>query len=203
MLYAYVMEPKQPPYDFIMNSGAAPQKSGLVSGGVSKKQRILVVGAVGLFLLIIFGVVFNLLFNRPDPNLAQSLKMAQQHTETLRIADIGVKQARGSDARNLAATVKLSLQSSGDKIVAIASKNQKINVAQLNATKNVKIDELLTTANQNNRFDEVFTEVIYAQIRSYLQQLMVVYQNSTSKSDKQTLDEVHSQLNKILPAQVD
>lgn len=197
-----LMNSEQPPYDFIMNSGAAPQKPGLLPAGADKKQRVLIAAGVGVVLLIIFGVAYNLLFNRPDPTLAASLKMAQQHTEALRVADIGLKKARSSDARNLAATVKLSLQSSEDKIVAIASKGRKLNKAQLEATKDTKTDELLTRADQNNLFDQAFRETIQAQIRAYLKQLRVVYEGSTSKADQKTLDEVHSQLNKILPAPV-
>lgn len=196
-----LMESEQPPYDFIMNSGATPQKKGLLPSGMSKKQRILIVAGAGLALLMIFGIVFNLLFNRPDPTLGASLKMAQQHTEVLRVADIGVKKARSSTTRNLASTVKLSMQSSEDKIVAIASKGRKIAAAQLNSAKDLKTDEALTTADQNNRFDEAFTETIHTQIRAYLAQLRTVYQASKSKEDKKVLDEVHNQLNKVLPAQ--
>lgn len=198
------MESEQPPpYDFIMNSGASPQKKGLLPSGMSKKQRILIVVGAGLGLLMIFGIVFNLLFNRPDPALGASLKMAQKHVEVLRVADIGVKKAKSSNTRNLASTAKLSLQSSEDKIVAIASKGRKITPAQLNAAKDLKTDEELTTADQNNRFDEAFTETIHTQIRAYLTQLRTVYQVSKSKEDKKILDEVHNQLNKVLPSQPD
>lgn len=195
------MEPKQPPYDFIMNSGATPpQKSGLLPLGNSKKQRILIAAGIGLVLLIVFGVIFNWLFNRPDPSIAASLKMAQQHTELLRVSDIGTKKARSPEAKNLAATVKLTLQSSQDKIIGMASKPQKPTKAQLDASKNTKTDDLLTRAEQNNVFDQAFMEVVHEQIRAYLEQLRIVHQASNSTQDRRTLDEIRTQLSQLLPS---
>lgn len=196
-----LMESEQPPYDFIMNSGASPQKQGILPSGASKKQRILIMAGIGAVLLIIFGMIFSLLFGGENPNTAASLKMAQQHTEALRIADIGTKKARGSEARNLAATAKLSLQSTEDKIVAIASKERKLKPAELAGAKSTKTDDLLTRAEQNNLFDEAFIETLRGQIRTYLAQIRVVHQGSSSKNDKKTLDEVHAQLSQILPAE--
>lgn len=194
------MQSQQPPYDFIMNSGASPQKKGLLPSGMSKKQKVFIFGGAGLFVLLILGAIFSLFFNRPDPGLDASLKMAQQHTEILRVADIGTKKAKSSTTRNLAATIKLSMQSSEDKIVAIASKGRKPTPAQLNAAKDLKTDEALTTADQNNRFDDAFTSAIHDQIRQYLQQIRIVYDATNSSQDKKTLDEVHTQIAKILPS---
>ncbi len=194
------MESKQPPYDFIMNSGASPQKRGLLPSNTTKKQRVLMMAGAGVVFLIIFGIVLSLFFNRPDPALGASLKMAQQHTELLRVADIGTRQAKSSTTRHLSATVKLSLQSSEDSILSIANKNRKLTPAHLNAAKNLGTDENLTSASQNNRFDEEFTSTIHAQISEYLKQIQVVKDATKSDQDKKTLGEIHDQLARILPS---
>ena len=195
------MQPEQPPYDFIMSSGAEPQKKGFFANA-TKRQRILVVGGAAMVMLMLLGILLALFSSGTDPRLEQRLKLGQQHAELLRISDIGIRKARGSDARNLATTAKLSLSSYEAKVTEIAKKNQaKVTNAQLAGGKDPKTDEALTTAEHNNRFDEVFTETMYVQIRAYLKQLQTVYKNSTSNSEKQTLDEVHRQLNGLLPSQ--
>lgn len=190
------------PYDFIMDSGASPKRRWLpLPTGGGKKQRLLFAFIAGGILLLIFGIIFSLLFSSADTT-QQTLKMAQQHKELLRVSEIGVKKSRSDGARNLATTVKLTLQSSEDQIVAIAKKDQKLTNKELSAGKNEVTDQALATAEQTNRFDEAFIETIHAEIRAYLKQLKIVYDASSSKSDKLIINDVHTQLNKLLPAPV-
>lgn len=195
------MEPdqNQNTYEFIMNSGAAPKRSWLPGG--SKKQKIVIVGIAAAILLFIFGLIFTLVFSGNNATAEQTLKLAQQHKELLRIAEIGIDKARSSSAKNLSTTVKLTLQSSEDQITAIAKKDQKVSNAQLSGGKNTKVDDALIRAEQNNRFDEAITETLHAQIRSYLTQVKKVHDASSSKKDKQTLTDLYNQLSKLLPAQ--
>ncbi len=194
-----VMAQEKNPYDFIMNPGQKPKlKLPAFLSGNNKKQRIIIVAAGSVFLIIIMMMLFSFIFR--NNNGPQTLKLVQQHTELLRISDLGKRDARGSDAKNLASTIKLTLQSTEDQIVAIAKKDQKIGAKEISGGKNTKTEQTLTEAKQNNRFDEVFTETIYVQIRTYLTQIKVVYDASSSNNDKKTLNDLHTQLSKLLPA---
>lgn len=200
------MNPEQTPYDFITDPGNGPgpsKKSWLpqLPSGSNKRQRMLIIGGAVTIVLVIFSIMFSLIFGGNDGAKAETLKLAQEHTELMRVADIGIKSARGSDARNLATTVKLTLQSSNEQVVAIANKGQKVGNKELVLGKDTTTDEALTTALQTNRFDEEFTETIHEEIRDYLRQLKVVYNASDSKKEKETLDEVYRQLNSLLPRQ--
>lgn len=185
-----------------MNPKSKPGKVSQLDG-LSKRKRLMLAAAAGAGLLLVFGIIFSLLLGGGGESTAQqTLKLAQQHKETLRIAEIGIKKSRSSEVRNLATTVKLTLQSTENQIVAIAQKDQeKVTNSQLSAGKNTKTDEALVNAEQNNRFDEKFKQTIYSHIEVYLQQLRIVYNASDSKSDKQVLDNIYSQLYKILPSQ--
>lgn len=185
-----------------MNPKSKPGKVSQLDG-LSKRKRLMLAAAAGAGLLLVFGIIFSLLLGGGGESTAQqTLKLAQQHKETLRIAEIGIKKSRSSEVRNLATTVKLTLQSTENQIVAIAQKDQeKVTNSQLSAGKNTKTDEALVNAEQNNRFDEKFKQTIYSHIEVYLQQLKIVYNASDSKSDKQVLDNIYSQLYKILPSQ--
>lgn len=196
------MKQQQRPDDFIMNPKSKPGKVSQLDG-LSKRKRLMLAAAAGAGLLLVFGIIFSLLLGGGGESTAQqTLKLAQQHKETLRIAEIGIKKSRSSEVRNLATTVKLTLQSTENQIVAIAQKDQeKVTNSQLSAGKNTKTDEALVNAEQNNRFDEKFKQTIYSHIEVYLQQLKIVYNASDSKSDKQVLDNIYSQLYKILPSQ--
>jgi flagellar basal body-associated protein FliL len=167
------------------------------SGGTKKRLLIIVGGAV--LLLVVFGVVFSLLFGGDDKVAQQTLKLAQQHTELIRVAEIGTKQAKAQDTRNRATTAKLMLQSSQDQITAIAKRDQAVSSAQLAGDKSSKTDTALQTAEQTNRFDEVFLETLYTQLRSYQKTIKTTLPLITSSKDKQTLNDLHSQIDKLLP----
>jgi len=191
-------EPKRAD-DFIMNPQTGPKLGG-INPSSTKKKRIILAAAGGVFLLLIFGIVFSFLTGGGKATTEQTQKLAQQHIELLRVSDIGLSQSNDYDTRNLATTVKLTLQSTQDQVVAIAKKDQKkLTSAQLSAGKDTKTDETLTTAQQTNKFNAVFIEIIHTQIRAYLQQLRVVHDASSSKQDKQTLDDIYRQLHKLLP----
>lgn len=165
--------------------------------GLKKRLIIIVGGAIGL--ILIFALAFTFLSGNGETTAKQTLKMAQQHTELIRIAEMGAKQSVAQDTKNTATTVKLVLQSSQSQITAIASRGQKVSSAQLSGSKNTKTDTLLETAKQNNRFDEAFLETLYAQLKTYQKSLKSTASLLSSAKDKQTLNDLSGQIAKLLP----
>jgi hypothetical protein len=178
-------------YDFIMNpTGPQKRKSGRlpsISGGSgSQRSLLLLVGGGGL-LVIVLMILYSIFGGVPD-NKEQLIKVAQQQHELIRIAEIGVKESRDTQSRNLAMTAKLSLTSDQAPLLA-ALKKQKVKIGnkQLNGQKNVKTDQMLETAKNNNRFDEEFMEFMQEQLVDYQKNLNVAHKETVNKNLKATL----------------
>lgn len=188
-------ENQQPDYNFIFNP-QQPNKNGLIAGG-NKKQRILIALGGGLVLLLVFVVLFSVIFSGgSDKQL--TLRLAQQHTELIRISEIGEDKARGQAAKNLATTTRLTLQSSETDILAIANNSQKVDSKLLAAGQNPETDETLTEAEQRSQFDEVFTEVVSEELQAYRSDLQQAFNISKSARNKQIYSQLYDQLGDII-----
>jgi hypothetical protein len=195
---------QQNPYDFIMNAPQAPKKGWLPGIGSSQKQRILVVIAGGVLLIIILLIVFSLIFGGSGGNTDALVKVAQEQTELIRISDIALTKARGSDALNLAVTTKLSLTTEQQPLLAtLKSEGRKLSIKELNAGKNSATDESLAAAEQNNQFDQVFIQTLQNGIANYQKTLKQAYDGTSSKKVKQTLNEAYTHATTLFPAKTE
>lgn len=178
-------------YDFIMNPGgpAARKGSRMPSiGGGSGSQRSLILLAIGGGILVVVMMILYSMFGGVPDNKAQLLRVAQQQQELIRISDIGVKEARGTQAKNLAMTIKLGLGSDQTPLLA-ALKKQKVNVSnkQLVGLKDTKNDQLLDRARNNNRFDEEFMDFMQKELVEYQKNLELAYKETVNKNLKETI----------------
>ena len=189
------MNPQQPDYSFITNPEQQPKKS-LLPGG-SKKQRLIIAGIGGTVLLLIFLVVFSLLFNN-DSGKQLSVRLAQQHTELIRVSEIGQDKARGQAAKNLAVTSLLTLRSSEAGILEIANSSQDVNDTLLEQGMDSDTDETLTEAEQRSQFDEVFTELLSEELQDYRTDLQEAYDASSKRSNKELYQTLYTQLGDII-----
>jgi len=190
------MQPNQAPgndYDFILSGG---QQSRPYQNPGDKKKRILMVVAGGALLLMVFAIVFSLIFGGGGTATERLVSLARQQTELMRVADIGVEKARGSDAQNLAAIVKLSVGSNQQELIPLI--DRKLPAKELALGENAKTDELLTTAEQNNRFDEAFTELMTQELADYQAALKQAFDASSSASTKKVLNTAYQNTQTIL-----
>lgn len=189
------------PYDFLMNPDE-PKKSLLPSGN-SKKQRMLIVGAGALIVLMLIALIGSFIFGGKPSNSAELLALAKQQNELIRISDIGVQKSRDAQAKDLAQTAKLALTTDQQPLLT-ALKAQKITVSskQLAASKNPKNDDILTQAEQANNFDEVFIKTLQEQLTTYQKALKTAYDNpATGKKLKATLAIQYKNASLIINAQ--
>ncbi len=177
---------QQGQYDFFMNQGAAGGKAPRMGGG-SMTKRIVIAAVGGLTLLILVIIGYQLLLGSKPNNAQQLLEIAQQQNELIRVSDIGVKKAHGTDAKNLAMTTKLSLSTDQQPLINALAKQKIKAKSQLNASKNTKTDDMLETADQNNRFDDEFLKYLHTELASYQKKLNEAYKNTTSKSLKEAM----------------
>lgn len=195
--------PEQNPYDFIMNSGVDPKKSGSFNlpSGNSTKQRILIVGA-GLLLLIFLGI-FLLMFlsSGKQSNSVALMELAQEQTELIRIADAVSKETavRSEDTRVLAMNTSLSVNSTKKEVVAIITRSgKKAEPKQLGLLKNGKTDTLLETAKQNNQYDTTALQILQNGLKAYRAKLKTTYELIGNDKDKKVLSDAYKGVGLLL-----
>lgn len=178
------MQPNNNQYDFIMNAPPSSQKGGFLKGGDNKKFFAIVGG--GVFVLL---VLVTMLFSGGAPSNADLLvKVAQRQNELIRVAGIGVKDARGTQALNLARTVELNLRSDQAPLLStLKAQKVKVGAKQLAVPTSAQTTQMLTEARQNNRFDDVFVTYVQAELLSYQKDLQEAYSTSVDTKLKDTL----------------
>lgn len=201
-----LMQPSQPtmpqgppsnPYDFITNPGQPAKKP--VFGGGSPKSRIILIGGGIILLLIIISVVGSLLSSAGQGD-AKSLKnLVAQQEELARVATLGADKAQDASTRSLAYTVKLSVASQQQKLIAHLSKNNvKISKEELAAKKKQSVDTELDAATSSNRFDEAFSQVLSSELANYSRAVESLYQTTGSQTTKDILSEAYTSSSTLL-----
>lgn len=172
-----------------------------VNQGPSKKKRIMIVAGGGIVLLLVIILGISLIFGGSSGDSPErTLKLAQLHTELIRVSELGKKSARGQAAKNLATTTHVTLLSDEAIIVGLAEKDQKIPSKLLRAGQDAKTDEALTEAEQRTQFDQVFIPLLIDEIKEYQKELAAAYDASNSKSSRDIYNRVHTNLTRIIDA---
>lgn len=172
-----------------MNTTATtPQSKLSVVNGSSKKSRILIVIIGAVILAIVAAIVSGILSSGGDQTIKDVTKLAQQQNELIRIADIGLKKAKGSEAQNLALTTKYSITSDQKQTLSyLSTQRHKVSSGTLKAGQNAQTDNTLTVAAQNNNFDETFIKTIGAMLISYKSSVTQTYNDATARPNAKKL----------------
>lgn len=183
-------EPITPPgnFDFLASAGKP--------AGPSKKQRIITVvgGAAVLILLVFGGVTYFQNANKPKSGLLVVVLQDQQ--EVIRVATIGSKKAKGTEALNYSATVLATIQSDQKTLAKLVGKvDNKI----LNAKQNSDTDKLLTNGEQTNRFDEVMLEKLRSMMTQYRKDIVAAYDGNDGKKTRAALKQAVDNSKKLAP----
>lgn len=180
------------PYAFITEHGKAAKRGILPTGG-SKQSRLFVVIGIVVGLIIVGVIVGAVISNIGSGQKADWLSLAQKQQELIRISEVGGTKAQSRDAKNLAATTKLSLLSSQPTVNSLAKKNgANVSPKSLAAGKNAKTDADLKTAEQTNQFDKTFQETLRTELNSYQALLKKLYDSSRSKTTKAGLSTAYT-----------
>lgn len=178
-------------YDFFMGQGQPPKRSILPSGDspADKLKRVIIFG-VGLFVLIIGGLIFFNMLSSGDKNYPLKLtSLLQTQQELMRVAADGVETGRSTKARNKALNTELTVLTDQTELSTLVSKTYKlkINSQVLDRKKNTKTDKALADANANNRYDEVFMEILDQSITSYKAELQTLYNEAKTAKEKDVI----------------
>lgn len=180
----------QNPYDFIINSGT-PQPKGKFNlpQGKSPLQRVLIIAAGIVLLLVVFMVVATIFSGNGSRN-KELLAVAQDQTEIIRIADLAKseKSVRLASTKDLAVNTSLALTSAKVQTVALI-KGKKAGDKQLGLTKSSKTDSTLATAAANNQYDAKFVEILTAKLKAYQTKVKAAYSGAKTAKEKQVLQD--------------
>lgn len=181
-------------YDFFLKDHPKP-KRGLMTGGSFKKNLFIVLG--GAFTLLIIVIVFVSLVLGGNGNINQQLlELAQEQTEIVRVADIGIAKSRGTDAKNLATTTKYSISSSLIQVLSLIKK--KAGDKSLNLKKDAQTDQILESAATNNNFDEVFVQTIMSSLKTYQTNTKKIFDRTKNAKTRQVMTEAYNGVNVLL-----
>ncbi len=176
----------QPQYDFIFNDNK-PSKKTLLPANISKKGRLLIVGAGVLLLIMLIVIIAGMISNSGKGDTQALITAAKVQQELIRVAEIGINKAKTQDAKNIAITTKLALSSQQAEMQA-AIKTAGLNPKKvLTSSISTETDQALTAAEQNNRFDEEFLKVMSESLIAYQKSVKAAYDGATSKKLKAAL----------------
>lgn len=166
------MQPNSPTptpgaYDFITNNAPQQQTSALPQLPKGNK-KLLLLGGAGLFVIIlVFGALA--IFSGNDPTQEQIASIAARQQEIVRISTIAVKDARSSDTLVYASTVKATVQSQQNRLLAVVKTKPDNKV--LASKRSETTEKRLEAARQSNRFDEAYIEYITKELTTYQNEL--------------------------------
>ncbi len=189
--------PENNPYDFITNPGPAAKKSWIPSGN-STGQRLLIVSVGLLIIVIIFAIVASLIGGAGQGDKQVLLSAALQQQELIRVAGVAEEKTRGNSAKDLATTVKMTLQSDQSELQAIVKKSVKLDAKTLATSRNAETDKLLTAAEQTNRFDEFYTQYTKEELTKYQSTLKKMHDGTNNKEDRATLAKHYEHIGLLL-----
>lgn len=130
------------------------------------------------------------------------LTALKQQQEIIRISEIGIAKARGSEAANLAITTNLSFSSSKGSLTSLASKaGVKADAKLLNTGKDEQTDLRLTQAEQTNQFDEIFIQTMKAQLADYQATIKKLHEASKTKTAKDQLNDSYQDAGLLIASQ--
>lgn len=185
----------KPDYDFIFNPDQQQKKKLPIPG--SKKGRIITVAVIAAVLVMAGSIVAGIISNAGKADTEALVTAARQQQELIRISKLGIEKAKTGEAKNIAVTTLLALESEQDDMQA-AIKTAGLNPKKvLVGSADTKTTQALTAAEQNNRFDEEFLKVMTASLTAYQKSVKAAYDGATSTKLKAALSAQYKSANTL------
>jgi len=179
----------------------APSSPGLPSFKTNKRQYLFL-GLGAIILIMLLFIIIALITSSGKSTTQTLIGIAEEQTELVRVSAVGVKNARSADAKNLAVTTSLALQSSQQDTVAFLKKQgHKLSSKQLALKHSTQTDTTLNNAQLNNAFDDAFLQVMQSSLKTYQTDVKQAYDASQNKAEKAILASSYNGINTILSAQ--
>ncbi len=185
------------PYEFIVNPNTPKHNRSLFGGGSSVFARLGILLGGAVLLMIIVGIVISAL--APKGSTSGLTAIAQRQQEIVRVATAATLQATGQDTKNFVANTELSITSSQQQVLAyLADHGTKLAAKQLGLDKDAQTDTLLANAATANNYDSAAVENLTSQLQTYKQQLQTTFNQTSSKTVKQLVQNSFASADKLL-----
>lgn len=182
--------PAQPvnPYEFILNETPALKRR----FGASTAQRLLLFGA-GLLVLFFVGIALLSLLNDDSGHGQLQVDVGVKQQELIRIATLGSKDARDTEAKGYSNTVKSTVQTDYNNFSALISESTKKQIdQQVKAADDSAVKNALEKAGLNNAYDEQLYEVLDLKLKAYQVTLKQAFDATTNSRFKSAYGTAHT-----------
>jgi hypothetical protein len=196
------MPPQQPgvspngQYDFIVNPTGYRQTSNWLLQA-PLKTRLLVFGGGVFGLLLIIWIFIALLSAGGNANVQNLTTLAQEQAELARISFAATQNATSGTAKNLASTVRLSIDSDEQLFVQyLGNLNAAPSSDTLAQGANPQTDVQLTNAQTSGTYDQTYTTIVTQQLTTYASDLKKTFNSMSDANERQLLSGAyqHAQL---------
>ena len=182
-------------FDFIMNPNTPPKKSLLPS---FFNNKIIAFAGIGIVVIFLVVIIFSIIGSSPS-SFDGYYAILKKQTEITRIAEIGKKNARSSEAQKLATMTFTTITTDKKAVIEYLTTNkQKINDKEILLAQNKNLDTELNNAITNGRFDEEFLAIMDKLLADYSQLLQQNYESS-GKKGKEILQTSYHNIELINP----
>lgn len=175
-------------YDFIMNPNGNAKRP--LGGNSDSKKLLIIVGAVILFIIVLFSVGAMLTGNKSDGTVQQLTRIAQEQGEIAHISSLAGENgsAQAQSLKNFAYNANLTMTSDQQAVVDLLAKNgTSVKPEVLAALQDPAVDQKLTDATAASDFDAVFKDTVSTMLTNYQSSLQSTYATSKSTTVKQLL----------------
>lgn len=180
-----------------MNPGQAKKSIALKPNLLGNKLILVVAGLIVLIIVLLLG---SSLFGGSSADEAAMLKIVQQQTEIVRIAETVKGQPSASQtSQNIANSTILVIGSDKTNLVSYLTKNGvKLTDKQIVLGKDATVDAKLTSAASTGNYDTVFQQVMKAELQEYNNTLSATYQATSGQNLKSVLSANYSNAELLL-----
>ncbi|MEI6236984.1 MAG: hypothetical protein WCP03_00075 [Candidatus Saccharibacteria bacterium] len=193
------MQPEQQnPYDFML--AEPPAKQGFTFDASGKKQRLIIVGAGALILIIIAWILISIIGNAGKKDQVLAFKVAAAQQDMIGLTSLGVNNVRDRYVISQSTTASIIITGQNkDTNAYIASLKIKGYGKQIAAYVNSSYKAKLETARSNGNYNEVYKALYTDRFNSYSSLLNQTYASTSIQKLKDMMRKYSSQLNSIDP----
>lgn len=188
----------QNPYDFIL-SGPQKAPSQIIPTGNSTKQRLIIMAAGLVVVLLFFVLLFGVIMGHKNGNTEELEQLASAQYQLMQISSDNASQVNDPGVQAFAQNVSLVTSTSQQATLDYLSQHgHKLKDKQLAAGGDSSVQQKLTDAQSTGNFDGTLLGILETGLKNYQTELATAYKETGSASQKQLLQQCYTQVSGLL-----
>lgn len=177
-------------FDFIMNPNKPPRRGWLPT---SSGARNIIFGAIATVVVLALLAMIWAIVSGSDKSIEGLVKVAQQQTEIVRLAEDGNRKAQTEPAKSLAALTNTTITSDKNALTSYLAQNKrKLKPKELAMLADKQADSKLAAAASNGRYEDALIEIILSKIAEYIKTIDGLRGSIGAKGQKILDDSAHN-----------